>query len=78
VSYLPKKKQDTFRRELNKAFNEPTYEGAKAAIQVVRKKLKVINERAVKSLDEGREEHLTLHRLGVFENWRGVLRVQIV
>jgi cation transport regulator ChaB len=31
VSYLPKKKQDTFRKELNKAFNKPKYEEAKAA-----------------------------------------------
>jgi hypothetical protein len=44
----------------------------------MREKLMVINERAVRSLDEGIEEVLILHRLGVFENWRGVLRVQIV
>jgi transposase-like protein len=67
MSYLFKKKQDTFRKELNKAFNKPDYEEAKATIQVVRKKLVVINERAVRSLDEGIEEILSLHRLRVFE-----------
>jgi len=78
VSYLPKEKQDIFRKKLNEVFNKPSYEEARAVIQVVREKLKVINERTVRSLDERIEKILTLHRLGVFENWRGVLRVQIV
>jgi transposase-like protein len=67
VSYLPKKKQDIFRKKLKEVFNKPSYEEARAVIQVVREKLKVINERAVRSLDEGIEEVLNLHRLRVFE-----------
>ena len=34
---------------------------------MIRKELQLINESAVASLDEGLEETLTLHRLGLFE-----------
>jgi len=39
---------------------------AKAALKKVRAELVTINQSAVASLDEGFEETLTLHRLGVF------------
>jgi len=67
VSYLPKKKQDSIRKELQHAFDMPTYSEAKEAISRVREGLTFINKSAVKSLDEGIEEILTLHRLGMFE-----------
>jgi len=67
VSYLPKKRQDTFRKKLRHALNQPTYDDAKDAIQRLREELAIINESAVRSLDEGIEEVLTLHRLGMFD-----------
>jgi len=67
VSYLPKKHQATFRRKLQAAYEAPTYKAAKKKLQSIRKELKLLNESAVSSLDEGLEETLTLHRLGVFK-----------
>jgi transposase-like protein len=67
VSYLAKEQQETFRRKLQRAYQEPTYEKSKAALMRVKKELSLINESAVRSLEEGLEETLTLHRLGLFE-----------
>jgi len=67
VKYLDKKHHDYFRIKLQRAYEEQSYEKAKARIAHVRKELGLINESAVKSLDEGLEETLTLHRLGMFK-----------
>jgi transposase-like protein len=67
LSYLVKEHQETFRRKLQRAYQEPTYEKAKAALMKVKKELSLINESAVRSLEEGLEETLTLHRLWLFE-----------
>jgi transposase-like protein len=66
ASYLPKGKQAWMRRRLQAAYEQPTYEAASAALALLRKELFLINRSAVGSLDEGLEETLTLHRLGVF------------
>lgn len=66
VSYLPKTRQDAIRRGLQRAYEEPSYEGAKKTLEKVKKEISLINESAVRSLDEGLEETLTLHRLGLF------------
>ena len=66
VAYLPPAKQATFRTKLQAAYMQPTYEKAKAALVRVRGELTLINASAAKSLDEGLEETLTLHRLGLF------------
>lgn len=67
VKYLDKKHHDYFRTKLQGAYEEPSYEKAKARLTLVRKELGLINESAVRSLDEGLEETLTLHRLGMFK-----------
>ena len=67
LSYLPKKLQQKFRNKLQSAYEQPTYSKAKRKLMTIRKELKLINESAVASLDEGLEETLTLHRLGVFK-----------
>lgn len=67
LKYLDKKHHDYFRIKLQRAYEEPSYEKAKGRIAIVRKELGLINESAVKSLDEGLEETLTLHRLGMFK-----------
>lgn len=66
LDYLPKTQRATWRRKLQAAYQKPTYAEAKAALLRVRQDLRLVNESAVKSLDEGLEETLTLHRLGVF------------
>jgi len=66
VAYLPKGEQATWRRKLQVAYERPRYAEAKAALLRCRQELRLLNESAVKSLDEGFEETLTLHRLGVF------------
>ncbi len=45
----------------------PTYAEAKAALLEIHSELQTLNRSAARSLMEGLEETLTLHRLGVFE-----------
>ena len=66
LEYLPERHRATFRRKLQAAYEQPTYEKAKRALGKVRAELVVLNASAAASLDEGLEETLTLHRLGVF------------
>ena len=66
VAYLPKSHQSSWRRKLQQAYEKPTYEEAKAAVQRLKLELKLLNVSALSSLEEGLEETLTLHRLGLF------------
>lgn len=66
TSYLAKGEQKFWRGRLQKAYQRPTYKEAKQELLKIRRELSDINESAVASLDEGFEETLTLHRLGVF------------
>lgn len=66
VSYLPKSLQPEWRRKLQRAYEKSTYEEAKAAMKRLKLELKLLNESALASLEEGFEESLTLHRLGLF------------
>lgn len=65
VSYLPKRRQPEVRRQLQTAYRQPTYEGAKAQLMQMHRVLQRENPSAAASLEEGIEETLTLHRLGV-------------
>lgn len=66
VSYLPKAEQPTWRRKLQAAYAHPAYADAKRALQRLGRELTLVNASAARSLEEGLEETLTLHRLGVF------------
>jgi transposase-like protein len=66
LAYLPKRQRTAFRRKLQAAYEQPAYEAATRAFGRLRQELRLINESAVTSLDEGFEETLTLHRLGLF------------
>ena len=66
VRYLPQGQQATWRRRLQQVYERPTYVEAKAALLRLRQELRPVNLSAVHSLEEGLEETLTLHRLGVF------------
>ena len=67
VSYLDKTQQDAMRAKLQAAYSLPTYDKAKARLDAIKRELKLVNESAVSSLEEGLEETLTLHRLGLYE-----------
>lgn len=67
LKYLPQSRQGEFRRKLQGAYEQPTYETAKKGLDAIKRELKGINLSAVNSLEEGFEETLTLHRLGMFE-----------
>jgi transposase-like protein len=64
VAYLPKSQQELWRGQLAHAYAQPTYAEAKAVFDELRTDLRRLNESALRSLDEGLEETLTLHRLG--------------
>jgi len=66
VSYLPKNEQPAWRRKLQAAYAQPTYPAAKRALARLVTELRLRNSSAATSLEEGLEETLTLHRLGVF------------
>jgi len=64
-SYLAKSEQARIRRKMEAAYAKPTYESAKAALEALKPELKLMNESAHNSLEEGLEDTLTLHRLGL-------------
>ena len=66
ISYLPKDEQEFMRKRLQRAYDRPTYAEAKDALLEILKFLGCRNLSAAKSLEEGLEETLTLHRLGVY------------
>lgn len=66
VQYVSKKEQPLLRKKLQSAYERPTYDEAKSELMKIQKELEEKNLSAVVSLEEGIEETLTLHRLGVF------------
>ncbi len=67
LRYLPPSQQMTWRRRLQQAYERASYVEARAALLRLRHELRTVNRSAAASLDEGLEETLTLHRLGLFE-----------
>lgn len=49
------------------AYKEPNYDKAKAMLIEIRDEIKILNISAARSLEEGLEETLTLHKLGLVE-----------
>ena len=66
VRYLSKEQQKRMRKKLQKAYEQISYTVAKSSLLSIKKELEVLNTSAVKSLEEGLEETLTLHKLGLF------------
>ena len=64
-SYLPKREQSRIRRKLETAYAKPTYDAARRALDALKPELELTNQSALHSLEEGMEETLTLHRLGL-------------
>jgi transposase-like protein len=70
LAYLPRAQHRLFRAKLQAAYAQPTYAQAKAALARLRHELTPLNISAARSLDEGLEETLTLHRLGLITELR--------
>jgi transposase-like protein len=67
VSYLDEKHQYIFRGKLQRAYMEPDYQTAKRRLLDVKNELEKINRSAARSLEEGLEETLQMHKLGLIE-----------
>jgi putative transposase len=65
ISYLNENIQDSYRRRINAAYRSDKYEEAKQLLDEIHRDLKVENLSAARSLKEGLDETLTLHRLGL-------------
>lgn len=64
-SYLPLEHQEIVDRRLRAAYSMADYHEAKHSLGLTIRYLKRLNPSAARSLEEGLEETLTLHRLGV-------------
>ncbi|MDA0740223.1 MAG: IS256 family transposase [Nitrospirae bacterium] len=65
IAYLPKGEQEDFKKAMQDAYDQETYKSAKAALNALKPSLALMNESALNSLEEGFEETLTIHRLGL-------------
>ena len=66
VSYLAKTEQASWRQRLQRAYTRPDYDEARAALETLHRELKDRNQSAARSLAEGFDETLTLHRRGLY------------
>lgn len=67
LNYIAKERRDEYRRKLQAAYEQSSYELAKKALGAIKQELRSINQSAVNSLEEGLEETLLLHKLGLFK-----------
>ena len=65
LSYLSEELHEEIKKEYHHALDQLTYKEAKENMEQLIKKLKKINLQAGRSLEEGLEELLTLHKLGI-------------
>jgi putative transposase len=63
--HLPKNAQGDYDRRIRNAYAMTDYTAAKAELEKIFRQLERINPSAARSLEEGLEETLTVHRLGV-------------
>jgi transposase-like protein len=63
AAHLPERYQIEIRQRMNEAYATKDYEHAKSALESCVRDLRKINPSAARSLEEGLEETLTLHRL---------------
>lgn len=65
VSYLSDERQEEFRDKLRFAYSQENYDEAKRRLTDIASELERINTSAYRSLLEGMEETLTIHKLGL-------------
>lgn len=66
VSYVNPAAREEWREKLRVAYEGPTYVQVKARLTALTRELRILNVSAAQSLEEGMEETLTLHRLGLY------------
>ena len=66
LGYLAKERRAEWKRRLQSAYEQSSYDLAKKALLALKSELKLINQSAANSLEEGLEETLLLQRLGLF------------
>jgi putative transposase len=70
LKYLNENQQDHYRKRINQAYRTDDYDEARKLLKEIIKDLKIDNLSASRSMEEGMEETLTLHRLGLIEGFR--------
>ena len=65
LKYIPEKEQDAVKRKYQQSVNKESYKEARESLKDLKRDLEVINLSAARSLEEGLEDILTLHRLGL-------------
>ena len=65
LDHLPEEYRQTVKRKLQNAYGMAEYADAKRALEKLHRELMDLNPSAARSLGEGMEETLTVHRLGV-------------
>ena len=70
LSYLNEEQRAEFKSRLQNCYRETSYRKAKAALQEIIEQLNELNPGASRSLQEGLEETLTLHKLGLVRPFR--------
>ena len=67
VSYLPESHRKGWRKKLQRVYEAETLIEVRQGLERLKSELRLLNASAVTSLEEGLEETLTLHRLGLFK-----------
>lgn len=73
LDHLPEEHKAGVRRKLQNAYAMKDYEPAKRALAQLHRELMDLNPSAARSLEEGMEETLTIHKLGVPDQLRRTL-----
>jgi putative transposase len=73
IDHLPEEHKAAVKKKLQNAYNLVSYQDAKHALNRLLRELMDLNPSAARSLEEGMEETLTVHRLGIPEQLRRTL-----
>jgi len=65
LKYIPEKDQQAIKRKYQQSINKESYKEARESLKDLKRDLEKINLSAARSLEEGLEDILTLHRLGL-------------
>ncbi len=78
LKYIPEKDQQAVKRKYQQSINKKSYKEARESLKDLKQDLEKINLSAARSLEEGLEEILTLHWLGLNMDFPKVLPQQTV
>lgn len=69
LKYIPEKEQPVVKRKYQQSVSKESYKEARESLKDLKRDLEAINLSAARSLEEGLEDILTLHRLGLNEDF---------